>query len=1123
MEIGDNDDDDGKLYDVNEYSESQLYDMLDLNNPSDRELEAKILMMIKKYSEQEDEESGRLETFFENVYSRFFETDDISDTEDVVEGMVTKDSSGNVTETQNPHTFVKKAREVSTVTTHTTNLEYTKSDVNPLLKETTTQIMHIQSKYRDYTTYPNSTDFNFNLSSPLKKVVSMRLHSVNIPYKWYNISNVYNANSFYLKGVSPGISGVYSFMFNVSPGIYNIPELMIAINASIANVASQNPEVDFGTTKIAYNDLTAKVTFTIDIKNVYTESSYYLHFPTASSPFNANTRNTTIPGMLGYVGTVYPMYNLYSKFQYALNVTGTTSGPPQTYNDNDVFTVVINDTLTQGNNYFTIINYQGPSNYDAATSVILDTFTVTYTTTANTYTRAQLVNFINSALRSNTQISNNSDLQLQQTSYDNTAGVTTTLRQYVLTVYLSPDTTTKSPNMKTVVLFPDESSIPTPPIWTGSNSCFLFDDEQLEAQLNILMGQTTPVQTLYSIVSTPKIKYTCLKDYFASSPLNNITISIPTSSSLGFPDGYTMNEYVGINTGTTQYKNSAINRAIVDTILPSNISLDAEMYYTITDRKVVSHTSITTTFDEYDYILDFTNCILHTLFGLPASINIIMPASNIITNALGTVAPYIIDASNDAIIVTPKAGLGHSAVPPYTLKLPHGIYSNITKLNQAINGAFSGIRNQTDALNGLNMSQSRINITSTTCSFTYVITTELTENDYAMEFEDVSWDIYLGFKHNYYALTSTSTSTTSYAEVIAEDVPYVDLTAVIQVTSQNNEFSLYPLSSIKGLFDSIGTNNIRVTLSPGSYSAFDLYNEINTQLSNNPMTQGSFITTYYDNAGNEYTQMQLVVNQTYSSDDYELIFFDVNNVQLQTVPTTGGSVLDATKWDWTIGWLLGYQNFQMYNLAPTDPNNATYVEENAYTYNSTTGIITLSGNSVLDIYLYKDLYIILNDYTQNHMNDGVVTVESIPTQVSLPKSSNPAQYTYNQETKSPQVGLFNSVETSQILSQKRNVAANRINYDNLNNQTISKLYSSPPYLKDVFALIPLKPSSLQRGEIYAEFGGALQENRRQFFGPVNITKMSVQLVNDRGDIIDLNGGNWSFSIICDSLYNRAGK
>jgi len=37
------------LYDISSYTEDELYEILDLVNPSDRELEAKILMMIHKY------------------------------------------------------------------------------------------------------------------------------------------------------------------------------------------------------------------------------------------------------------------------------------------------------------------------------------------------------------------------------------------------------------------------------------------------------------------------------------------------------------------------------------------------------------------------------------------------------------------------------------------------------------------------------------------------------------------------------------------------------------------------------------------------------------------------------------------------------------------------------------------------------------------------------------------------------------------------------------------------------------------------------------------------------------------------------------------------------------------
>ena len=41
------------IYNVNNYTEKELLDMLDLYNPSDRELEAKIIQLINKYFRSE--------------------------------------------------------------------------------------------------------------------------------------------------------------------------------------------------------------------------------------------------------------------------------------------------------------------------------------------------------------------------------------------------------------------------------------------------------------------------------------------------------------------------------------------------------------------------------------------------------------------------------------------------------------------------------------------------------------------------------------------------------------------------------------------------------------------------------------------------------------------------------------------------------------------------------------------------------------------------------------------------------------------------------------------------------------------------------------------------------------
>jgi hypothetical protein len=71
----------------------------------------------------------------------------------------------------------------------------------------------------------------------------------------------------------------------------------------------------------------------------------------------------------------------------------------------------------------------------------------------------------------------------------------------------------------------------------------------------------------------------------------------------------------------------------------------------------------------------------------------------------------------------------------------------------------------------------------------------------------------------------------------------------------------------------------------------------------------------------------------------------------------------------------------------------------------------------------------------------------------------------------------------------------------------------------MFALIPIKSTSTP-GSIYVEFGGTLQQQERIYFGPVNIRRLSIKLMNDKGNTVDLNGGNWSFQLVCDQLYQH---
>jgi hypothetical protein len=86
-----------------------------------------------------------------------------------------------------------------------------------------------------------------------------------------------------------------------------------------------------------------------------------------------------------------------------------------------------------------------------------------------------------------------------------------------------------------------------------------------------------------------------------------------------------------------------------------------------------------------------------------------------------------------------------------------------------------------------------------------------------------------------------------------------------------------------------------------------------------------------------------------------------------------------------------------------------------------------------------------------------------------------------------------------------------------NNDNNSNFRTLAPTTTDVFALIPVK-ASMPVGKVYVEFSGSLQDNARTYFGPVNIDRLRVRLLDDKGNVLNLNGAEWSITIISENLY-----
>jgi len=209
--------------------------------------------------------------------------------------------------------------------------------------------------------------------------------------------------------------------------------------------------------------------------------------------------------------------------------------------------------------------------------------------------------------------------------------------------------------------------------------------------------------------------------------------------------------------------------------------------------------------------------------------------------------------------------------------------------------------------------------------------------------------------------------------------------------------------------------------------------------------------------------------------------------------------------------------------------------------------VIISGNTgaaVVDLYGPKYLILVIDDYNQNHINSGLIgiteysNVLKLPSYYSpdLPYTCSPALPAGTNLGINSQI-LQNDENAGTLLMDKYNVSYNKtqqilpsaprtltqpqiytINEILKNNGKTSSFKLTSPTTPDTFALIPIKHSGLKTGDTIVEFGGTLQENKRVYFGPVNIERLHVKLLDDKGNVLNLNGADWSITLISENLY-----
>jgi hypothetical protein len=78
---------------------------------------------------------------------------------------------------------------------------------------------------------------------------------------------------------------------------------------------------------------------------------------------------------------------------------------------------------------------------------------------------------------------------------------------------------------------------------------------------------------------------------------------------------------------------------------------------------------------------------------------------------------------------------------------------------------------------------------------------------------------------------------------------------------------------------------------------------------------------------------------------------------------------------------------------------------------------------------------------------------------------------------------------------------------------------SGPTSGSAFAIIPLTGITALRPEPYIKFGSDLSIFKRDYGSPRILDRFTVRLTDDKGNLVNLNDNDWSFSLIVEEKLN----
>lgn len=273
-----------------------------------------------------------------------------------------------------------------------------------------------------------------------------------------------------------------------------------------------------------------------------------------------------------------------------------------------------------------------------------------------------------------------------------------------------------------------------------------------------------------------------------------------------------------------------------------------------------------------------------------------------------------------------------------------------------------------------------------------------------------------------------------------------------------------------------------ITIDDGNYNLTQIVTELNLKIKSK-LNINTNTVTYNENTG----KIKFSFNVT-GLEIKKIIFFDQSEPNLLSNDDNIFSTLRSYK-NLTLGWMLGFRE-----------DDVNVIE---------TGNIS---DAIPDLKGPRYLYLIVDDFKRNHTTNNLVTITNIDENISIPSY-------FNHHMPLNETNCNNNIVTvlpsaPRTLTQAQIYTINEV----MKHKNRTNYYSSSPNESDILAIIPLKHNGLTIGDRIVETSGQLQDNKREYNGPVDLDRIGVKLMDDCGFIVDLNGSDWTLTLMYEYIY-----